>query len=141
VTGYGFSMDDAKVIASELGIRVVGNDLTPSRDLYGDSRERCSFVLKLDVHAERTNGALPYQRVSQSPASGRHRRVAAVCWHGHRDFMREIFNRFPEARIKSALADYRGRMDFEQNYRSTAGTSNGWNVGYSRACVCAGVIA
>ena len=79
-----------------------------------------------------------YQRTS---ASGFHegRRVHAVCWHGYRDFMREVFKRDPDSRILTAKADYRNAADFEAKYGNT-----GWqNVGsmmfpmfYKDACVC-----
>lgn len=47
------------------------------------------------------------------------RRVCACCWHGHRDVMQKIFVRFENARLQTALADYRGRDDFENSFEST----------------------
>lgn len=72
--------------------------------------------------------------------NGNGRRVSAVCWHGHRDVMMRLFDRHPEARLKTALADYRGREDFLAKYRDTFGRGNGWNVclSYGEACVCEG---
>jgi len=53
---------------------------------------------------------------------GQYRRIpGAVCWHGHREFMRQCFQVNPEARIKSQLADYRGSNDFEFRHRKTFG--------------------
>src|SRR4051812_26430377 len=40
------------------------------------------------------------------------RRVAAVCWHGHYAFMRYLLALRPDARIKTAFADYRGLAAF-----------------------------
>lgn len=40
------------------------------------------------------------------------RRIPSACWHVHRDVFRAIFDRFPEARIVSAHADYRGGKRF-----------------------------
>ena len=42
-----------------------------------------------------------------------------VCWHGHRDFMREVFKREPSARIRTSLAHYKSGEDFEARYRGT----------------------
>ena len=47
------------------------------------------------------------------------RRIAAACWHAHRDMFRAIFAINPEARIKSATADYRGVDHFEATFEAT----------------------
>ena len=53
-------------------------------------------------------------------ANGKRRRVpGAVCWHGHRAFMLALFELNPEARVKSNLADYRGRAHFERTHGAT----------------------
>lgn len=128
---WGFNIADVQRAASELGLSVTGQDRTPGRG----GVERCSFVLKLDTASRREDGTLPFQRVSMI---GNGRRIAAVCWHGHRDLMRLLFERHPGARLKSALADYRGREDFEAKYLGTRGSTNAWNVGlsYGEACTC-----
>jgi len=77
----------------------------------------------------------PGSRVS---ASGR--RVAAACWHAHRDIMAAIFNRYPDARLKTALADYRGQSAFNMRFPATGYTNIGsaFNpVHLHRACNCA----
>jgi hypothetical protein len=83
-------------------------------------------------------GSRPYQRRSLD----NRQQVAVVCWHGHRDWMREVYRVAPDARIKTALADYRGAVDFEARYRSTQDaygdvwcecgqmTKRGWIVGH-----------
>lgn len=79
-----------------------------------------------------------YQRMSAGYNAGE-RRVAAVCWHGHRDFMRAIYRRDPDARIKSAFADYRGSEEFEQKFPTT-GDRNIGSMYYPtlarEACTC-----
>jgi len=60
---------------------------------------------------------VPYQR--SSPMAGLKRKVWAVCWHGHRDWMGAIFRRFPDARIKTGLADYNGIGEFLAKYADT----------------------
>lgn len=67
------------------------------------------------------------------------RRVNAVCWHGHRDFMYRLFDKFPCATLKTSIATYRGLDDFTAKFNET-----GWkNVGpmiapvfYREACKC-----
>ena len=47
------------------------------------------------------------------------RRVAAACWHAHRDVMREIFLRAPDALLVTALARYEGAQCFEDSFEAT----------------------
>jgi len=53
------------------------------------------------------------------------RRLWAVDWEGHRDFMREVFGSDAGATIDSALARYRGQAEFERLHRLT-----GSNLGF-----------
>ena len=46
-------------------------------------------------------------------------RIDAVCWHGHRDFMRAIFQMNPDAVIISSWARYNGSVDFEEKLQET----------------------
>lgn len=72
------------------------------------------------------------------------RRVAAACWHAHRDFMEWCFLMNPDARIQTMLADYRGLEDFQVFFPVTAGQNIGsiaQPLAISEACNCAGCIA
>lgn len=66
----------------------------------------------------------------------------AVCWHGHRDFLRALFRKLPDARVRTALATYRGAEHFETTYPETYGGApdNGGFCGhvrpYGSACTC-----
>lgn len=67
------------------------------------------------------------------------KRTVACCWHAHRDVMKEIFERFPNAELLTAMAQYRGKEGFEENFRQTAYK----NVGslycpaeYQHCCEC-----
>lgn len=53
------------------------------------------------------------------------RRIAAACWHAHRDIMQAIFAAYPDARLHSALADYRGQSDFLASFPATGATNCG----------------
>lgn len=121
----------------ETGLKVYGewSEYGHGNDITRDGRA-LRFRLGIDTTQPRNSGGfLPYQRMSQN-YYGNGRKIAAVCWHGHRDFMRALFRLAPEARIKSALADYRGSDDFERSYRATFGEGNGYNLSYGQACGC-----
>lgn len=62
-------------------------------------------------------GDRKYQRVTAGCNDGR--RVAAVCWHGFRDFFREIFKTAPEATFRTAMDTWRGSADFEARFRES----------------------
>ena len=47
------------------------------------------------------------------------RKVAAACWHVHREFMRAVYRRAPEAVIITALARYEDAQDFEEKFTAT----------------------
>ena len=58
-------------------------------------------------------GSDAYRRFSRG------RRLAAVCWHGHREWMREVFKSAPDAIIITALARYTGSANFEATHADT----------------------
>lgn len=66
------------------------------------------------------------------------RSVAAVCWHGHRDFMRALYRRAPSAIIRTAMAKYLNAAHFEAAHESTkGGYANPYAVPFADACHCA----
>lgn len=87
--------------------------------------------LKLSNDEYREN----YRRTSASYFNPE-RKVNAVCWHGHRKFMHKVFNRNMDARIQTAIADYKGYADFAENYRETGRKKIGAPIagGYPRMC-------
>ena len=108
---------DLRQCASDIGV-ILTDRGSETREIPMVGRAY-SFTLRPDSKQARDEyGNLPYQRRSASVF--RERRVHAVCWHGHRDFMREIFHRDPDARIKTSWADYRGKESFEDRFPATA---------------------
>lgn len=91
---------------------------------------RVSFVLRLQPSRK-------YQRRSHSG-----RKVAAVCWHGHRDFFRELFRVNPLAEIRSHWAAgsiHYTAGNFERVYPDTGYTNIGSMMqpcSYQDACDC-----
>jgi hypothetical protein len=55
-----------------------------------------------------------YQRVDQLNSPGPARRVNAVCYHGHRAFLDLLFERFPAARVETAVARYDGASSYAE---------------------------
>jgi len=60
------------------------------------------------------NSRGPGHKISHS---GRH--IVAACWHAHRDFMKEVFNQFPNAQLISCFANYNGKTSFENQFEKT----------------------
>lgn len=73
------------------------------------------FSARLKVVSARRPGA----RVGVSYSGEPGRRINAACWHVHRDFLREIFDINPDAKVVSALATYDGQADFESKFPGT----------------------
>lgn len=131
---YDVPISELRRIATDLGVRFEGDDVSNSRGLRAKGR-----LMPL-------RGENPYQRVSASPfmtkKDGSPRRIGAVCWHGHRDWMRAVFNAYPDARIVTGLAgdvDYRGADDFERTHRDTGARNIGsmmYPVAFADACAC-----
>lgn len=77
----------------------------------------------------------------------RPRRKAAICWHGHRDFMRDVFAVNPHASIKTCMARYADKFDFERTHERTRtghtgpygyGIFSGFGIEYADGCPCEG---
>lgn len=77
----------------------------------GIERKRGALCVTLQVKVTKTHG-------SRTSSSGRPLRSAS--WEAHRDFMRALFKINPDAKIKTALAYYKGSEDFEEKFPDTA---------------------
>ena len=124
------SRNDIEQIAESVGVTIYEH-----RDV-GKAQQ---FQLRpLD---ERRDGVKKYQRRSASPFDTE-RKVHAVCWHGHRDFMRALLDRDPDARIKSGRygnLDWRGWQDFEDRFEMSGYIDIGapiMPVQMREACFC-----
>jgi hypothetical protein len=70
-----------------------------------------------------------YRKLRQSPVyypqgEIHTRRINAVCWHGHKNFMNRLFMDFPNATIRAGYiqrggVEYNGWTDFLSKYRAT----------------------
>lgn len=80
----------------------------------------------------------PGHRVGNRRTSkGNRYRMRAACWHAYRDAIAALFDANPDARVKSALGDYRDRADFEARFAETGYRQIGPGEMYKDACECA----
>jgi len=102
---WGVNETQLQICADEVGVAIF--------NLRKDGR-----ALRFGIRptGERIDGDYKYQRVGHR----NERRVFAVCWHGHRDFMRAAFRINPEARILTMWADYKNSEVFEDIFPDTA---------------------
>lgn len=89
---------------------------------FGNPKGR---ALRVRLKTKGTGDALKYGRRGRCRRKdGERRRVpGAVCWHGHRDFFRALYDLAgPNVRVKTMLADYRNADHFELEYPTTTPT-------------------
>jgi hypothetical protein len=86
---------------------------------------RGNVIVASDAHEGPGNGCTARLKVQDSygygartSRTGRHGPIA--CWHAYRNVLRELFDRFPTARVRTRLAIYRGRSGFEEHFPQTA---------------------
>lgn len=59
-----------------------------------------------------------YEHGARMSWSGRH--IRAASWHAYRDVLAELFDRYPDAIVRTAMATYKGAEGFAENYPETA---------------------
>lgn len=104
---YGVSPDQLRDVVSFVSNRDTDCNLTFNN--FRPNRSSVTFTLR--VCDSKGKGA---------KRSGTGRRTVSACWHTHAAVMKEIFNRYPQARIVTALATYNGADDFASKFQETA---------------------
>ena len=127
---YGFKNNslcsvDISNIADKLGIKAVVN--ADSWNCY-------------NVKLNRSNND-KYQRTGHMYSENlqRYNKVSAVCWHGFRDFMIELYKFDGNLRFVTKQATYKNRNDFIDKYPDTAYNNIGSQMkplNYGDACLC-----
>lgn len=108
--------EDLDNIANELGICAEVSDVDGMK-----KRRNGSYQRKIRFRILPQKGSERYQKIKQTPyTKSGERKAYAVCWHGHRDFMFKLFELDPNARLQTAMADYRGMEGFRATYPETA---------------------
>lgn len=99
-------------IASSMGIQLYQFDTEPpARSGKYAGRNRYRFLLRPVTDEYRLVREDAYTR------SG-YRRVWAVSWRGHRDFMRAVYAIDPSATFKTAIDTWRDSADFEERHEA-----------------------
>ena len=104
-----------------------------TRDMTNSRATITRFTLR--VHSSRGPGA----HQSSCGYNGKRRRGVAACWHAHRDVLRAIFTRYPNAKVKSAFATYDGLDGFLRTFPATYDRNAGsaaYPVCYGDLCEC-----
>ena len=112
-------------IANKLGIEIEYNSISGN-----------CYRVKLIKKKESKN----YQRKGfYNNKNGTPRKVHAICWHGYRDFLIELYKIYSDLRVFTAQITYNNKEDFELKYPDTANINIGSMVqplNYEDACFC-----
>jgi hypothetical protein len=104
----GLTLEDFQAIVAYVSKGDYDGNIVVERHAHASGRRLAARIWATDGHG-------PGARTSWS---GRH--AHAACWHAYRDVLAELFERFPRATVRTALAVYRGREGFERHYPATA---------------------
>ena len=92
------------------------------------------------VKLVKQKGTKNYQRKGYyNNKNGTPRKVNAICWHGFRDFLIELYKLNSSFRVVTAQITYNNKEDFELKYPDTANINIGSMVqplNYEDACFC-----
>lgn len=129
-TSYHTLMADAITASEKVGVQL---DRESNYSVNSRS-EVLSFRL-----VPRKSSEGKYQKLSGSMFN-RGRKCNAVCWHGHREFFRALFEMRPHLRVRTMLVTYTGRNDFEMKWPETGDDNVGSGevapVARRDACAC-----
>ena len=109
--------------ADAVGVRLIDVDHKP----HGWVRFRLAPVMARTVGPR---GGVTQRPLRYAKRSTRGRRTSnGICWHGHRDFMREVYKYQTTARFRSAVAKYNDREHFERTYAASIYGDMPWLIG------------
>lgn len=81
-----------------------------------------------------------YRRIGQNETStGKHRRINAVCYHGHLAFFRALYRLCPNAIVQTGMATYRSAEELERDAPALADRNVGSEYRpqrYADLCTC-----
>lgn len=118
----GLTVDDFESIVNKVSAEKYSHNLIMHPDSHDDGgvkaprirarlRTKIGGVGKYDLAAGSTR---------KGGTFGPERRMPTACWHTYRDVLSELFNQFPNAHVKTALANYKGVDSFNTLYPDTA---------------------
>lgn len=106
----------AQIVAVISDDKYQGNLEAQITSVQSATRFRARIVPKHSSIAPKTPA--PGARLSGNYLSGQ-RCIKAACWHAFRDVLAYLFLLHPEARVYTAMAKYKGRKGFLDNYLPT----------------------
>lgn len=121
---YGFTQEMIERAAQRANVRLV--DFRPAGH---DRAGRPKFRFRLGLVGER------WRRLNHRGD----RKVAAVCWHGHKAFFDLLFEQGRDGRVVTAHADYDGYARYKRDFGATGDTNIGSIMQptlYRYACEC-----
>jgi len=114
-----------KHISTKLNICVESNPIS----------KNC-YRVKLVKQKENKN----YQRTGYyNNKDGTPRKVNAICWHGFRDFLNELYLAYPLLRVVTSQTTYTNRTNFISTFKATGYNNIGSQIQpleYHNACLC-----
>ena len=117
--------DTLKEIKSRLNIEIDFNSISSN-----------CYRVKLVKKKENKN----YQRTGfYNNKNGTPRKVNAICWHGFRDFFKELYEHYNTLRVVTSSTTYTSIFDFYKNYNQTGYKNIGSMIQplqYNKACLC-----
>jgi hypothetical protein len=119
----GVSEAQIEAVANGLGIRA---EVKPGRGRF------------LNVRLYPESGSDRFRRSSASYFN-QGRRVNAVCYHGHWEFMNLLYLMNDDMQVRSAMASYHGREDFLRNAPEVGARNIGsqaFPIEHRDACFC-----
>lgn len=118
----GVTKEQFELAVQKANVNYEGNLVAHFGRNYSDTRFAARVVLAhtgYQLYGSKDTSLLaPGQRRSAG-AFAPSRRINAVCWHGYRDVLIELFNINPSVRVYTAMAKYRGKGEFYKNYPLT----------------------
>lgn len=121
----GVTLSQLVDIAAATSVRIANTGnwnyrRAPYEKTRRDGRLEVRFTLRT-LYSTMKRRPVPYRRTSTPWPGSKVRSLPGIlCWHGHRDFMIELFRRFPTAVLESAFAKYEGSSGFNYNHPETA---------------------
>tara|TARA_R100000781_G_scaffold14134_1_gene11964 strand:+ start:174 stop:587 length:414 start_codon:yes stop_codon:yes gene_type:complete len=111
----------------------ISNDLNLIVDYKVVSNNCYNVKLKLDKSKK-------YQRTGYMTCkNGQKNKVNAVCWHGYRDFMIELYKISDNFKIKTCHIYYQNKQDFYNRYEDTGTVNIGSYIKplyFEDSCLC-----
>ena len=134
VRAYNFREHNGRKPYVNFTLKTATEATEPGIDWRGKRVMRPKYQ-RTSAHGRRSH-AKGYEGVTFYPTV-----PGAVCWHGHRDFLRVLFALAPNAEVRTTMATYKGATHFERTYRATQQEGGDYMgmvrmIPYEQACTC-----